>query len=199
MADFAYQDPFPLLQDDTTYRHLTSDFVSLEEFDGNQVLKVEPAGLTRLAREAMRDVSFLLRPAHLEQVASILADPESSPNDRGVAMAMLRNAEVAAEGILPFCQDTGTATIYGKKGQQVWTGGGDEEALSEGVFETYTGENLRYSQTIPLDMYTEKNSGNNLPAQIDLHAVGGMEYKLSLIHISEPTRPVGISRMPSSA
>jgi fumarate hydratase class I len=181
MADFAYQDPFPLLQDDTTYRHLTSDFVSLEEFDGNQVLKVQPYGLTRLAREAMRDVSFLLRPKHLEQVAAILADPESSPNDRGVAMAMLRNAEVAAEGVLPFCQDTGTATVYGKKGQQVWTGGSDEEAISKGVYETYVGENLRYSQTIPLSMYEEKNSGNNLPAQIDLHAVAGMEYKFLFV------------------
>jgi len=181
MADFAYQDPFPLQRDDTQYRHLTSDFVSVAEFDGDEVLKVDPEGLTRLAREAMRDVSFLLRPKHLKQVAAILADPESSPNDRGVAMAMLRNAEVAADGVLPFCQDTGTATVYGKKGQQVWTGGGDEEAISKGVYETYTGENLRYSQTIPLTMYEEKNSGNNLPAQIDLHAIGGMEYKFLFV------------------
>jgi len=129
----------------------------------------------------MRDVSFLLRSRHLEQVAAILSDPESSPNDRGVAMAMLRNAEVAAEGVLPFCQDTGTATVYGKKGQQVWTGGGDEEAISRGVYQTYTEENLRYSQTVPLTMYEEKNSGNNLPAQIDLHATGGMEYKLLFV------------------
>ncbi|MGW8266819.1 MAG: fumarate hydratase [Longimicrobiales bacterium] len=181
MTDFVYQDPFPLQKDDTRYRLLTSDYVSLGEFQGEEVLTVDPAGLTHLAREAMRDVSFLLRPKHLEQVAAILADPESSPNDRGVAMAMLRNAEVAAEGVLPFCQDTGTATVYGKKGQQVWTGGGDEEAISRGVFETYTGENLRYSQTIPLTMYEEKNSGNNLPAQIDLHAVGGMEYKFLFV------------------
>jgi len=181
MADFVYQDPFPLQTDDTRYRLLTSDYVSMGAFDGKKVLKVDPAGLTHLAREAMRDVSFLLRPKHLEQVAAILADPESSPNDRGVAMAMLRNAEVAAEGVLPFCQDTGTATVYGKKGQQVWTGGGDEEALSQGVYETYTDENLRYSQTIPLTMYEEKNSGNNLPAQIDLHAVGGMEYKFLFV------------------
>jgi len=181
MTDFAYQDPFPLQRDDTRYRLITSDYVSLAEFDGQPVLKVDPQGLTALAREAMRDVSFLLRPKHLEQVAAILDDPESSPNDRGVAMAMLRNAEVAAEGVLPFCQDTGTATVYGKKGQHVWTGGGDEEAISRGVYETYTGENLRYSQTIPLTMYEEKNSGNNLPAQIDLHAVGGMEYKFLFV------------------
>ncbi len=181
MAEFLYQDPFPIAEDDTTYRHLSSEHVSVEEFDGKEVLKVTPEGLKTLAREAMRDVSFLLRPAHLEQVASILADPEASPNDRGVAMAMLRNAEVAAEGMLPFCQDTGTATIYGKKGQQVWTGGGDEEALSRGVFQTYTEENLRYSQTIPLSMYEEKNSGNNLPAQIDLHATSGMEYKFLFV------------------
>lgn len=181
MADFAYQDPFPILKDDTTYRHLTSEHVSVREFDGTPVLKVDPAGLTLLAKEAMREVSFLLRPKHLEQVAAILDDPESSANDRGVALALLRNAEVSAKGVLPFCQDTGTATIYGKKGQQVWTGGGDEEALSRGVYQTYTGENLRYSQTIPVTMYEEKNSGNNLPAQIDLHATGGMEYKFLFV------------------
>ena len=129
----------------------------------------------------MRDAAFLLRPAHLAQVAAILDDPEASDNDRGVALAMLRNAEVAADGILPFCQDTGTATIYGKKGQQVWTGGGDEEALSRGVFETYTQENLRYSQTVPLTTYEEQNSGNNLPAQIDLHAVDGSEYRFLFV------------------
>ena len=129
----------------------------------------------------MRDVSFLLRPAHLEQVAAMLDDPESSPNDRGVALAMLRNAEVAAEGVLPFCQDTGQPPFLAKKGQQVWTGGGDEEALSRGVYETYTEENLRYSQTIPLTMYEEKNSGNNLPAQIDLLATDGMEYKFLFV------------------
>jgi len=181
MADFAYQDPFPLTDEGTSYRVVTTDHVSLGEFDGHEILKVDPEGLTLLARVAMRDASFLLRPAHLKQVAAILEDHESSQNDRGVALAMLRNAEVAADGILPFCQDTGTATIYGKKGQQVWTGGGDEEALSKGVFETYTGENLRYSQTIPLTMYQEKNSGNNLPAQIDLHATSGMEYKFLFV------------------
>ncbi len=181
MADFAYQDPFPLSADDTAYRLLSRDHVTVADFDGHEVVKVDPAGLTLLAREAMRDVSFFLRTRHLEQVAAILDDPESSANDRGVALAMLRNAEVAAEGVLPFCQDTGTATVYAKKGQQVWTGGGDEEALSRGVFETYTQENLRYSQTIPLTMYEEKNSGNNLPAQIDLHATSGAEYRFLFV------------------
>jgi len=181
MAEFAYQDPYPLSADDTSYRHVTSEFVSVAEFNGKEILKVDPAALTRLAREAMRDASFLLRPKHLEQVAAILADPDASPNDRGVAMAMLRNAEVAAEGVLPFCQDTGTAIVYAKKGQQVWTGGGDEEALSRGIYKTYAEENLRYSQTVPLTMYEEKNSGNNLPAQIDLHAVSGMAYKFLFV------------------
>ncbi len=181
MAEFAYQDPFPFTGDTTSYQHLTSEHVSVGKFEGNEVLRVDPAALSLLAREAMREVSFLLRAKHLKQVAAVFDDPEASPNDRGVALALLRNAEVAADGILPFCQDTGTATIYGKKGQQVWTGGGDEEALARGVYETYTQENLRYSQTIPLSMYEEKNSGNNLPAQIDLHATGGMEYKFLFV------------------
>jgi len=181
MSGFEYQEPFPLAGDDTTYRLLTQDHVSVTTFDGKEVVKVDPEGLTLLAREAMKDVSFYLRSKHLEQVAAILDDPESSANDRGVAMAMLRNAEVSAEGVLPFCQDTGTAIIYAKKGQQVWTGGGDEEALARGVYETYAKENLRYSQTLPLTMYEEQNSGNNLPAQIDLHAVSGAEYKLLFV------------------
>jgi fumarate hydratase class I len=181
MAEFVYQEPFPLAGDDTTYRLLSEDHVSVASFDGKDVVKVDPAGLTLLAREAMRDVSFYLRAKHLEQVAAILDDPESSANDRGVAMAMLRNAEVSAEGVLPFCQDTGTATVFAKKGQQVWTGGGDEEALSLGVFETYTTESLRYSQTVPLTMYEEKNSGTNLPAQIDVHAVSGDEYRFLFV------------------
>ncbi|MFH1763912.1 MAG: fumarate hydratase [Gemmatimonadota bacterium] len=181
MAEFAYQDPFPLTGDSTTYRRLTSEHVSIGDFEGKEILKVEPEALSLLAREAMREVSFLLRAKHLEQIAAILDDPEASPNDRGVALAMLRNAEVAADGILPFCQDTGTATISGKKGQQVWTGGGDERALARGVYQTYTQENLRYSQTIPLSLYEEKNSGNNLPAQIDLQATSGMEYKFLFV------------------
>jgi fumarate hydratase class I len=182
MSDFVYQDPFPTTKDDSTpYRLLTKDHLSVTQFDGQDVLKVAPEALSMLAREAMRDVSFLLRTSHLEQVAGILKDPEASANDRGVALAMLKNAEVSSGFVLPFCQDTGTATIVGKKGQQVWTGVKDEEYLSRGVFETYTGENLRYSQTVALNMYDEKNSGTNLPAQIDLFATDGMEYKLLFV------------------
>ena len=176
VAEFHYQDPFPLTKDDTQYRLITQDHVSVAHFDGQDVLKVDPEALVLVANEAFRDVSFLLRTAHLEKVAAILKDPEASPNDRGVALAMLRNAEVAAQGILPFCQDTGTATIIGKKGQRVWTGVKDEEWISRGVYKTYTEENLRYSQTVPLDMYKEVNSGSNLPAQIDLYATDGMDY-----------------------
>ncbi len=176
MAEFSYQDPFPLSADDTTYRLLTREHVSTARFEGNEILKIDPEALVLLANEALRDVSFLLREKHNEQVAKILTDPEASNNDRGVAIAMLRNAEVSAKFELPFCQDTGTATIIGKKGQRVWTGCKDEEFLSKGVFKTYTEENLRYSQTIPLDMYTEINSGCNLPAQIDLYAAEGNEY-----------------------
>ena len=181
MAEFKYQDPFPLGKDDTRYRLLTKDHVSITQFDGEEILKIDPEALTKLAREAMRDASFLLRPAHLEQVAAILKDPEASANDRQVALAMLKNAEVAAKGVLPFCQDTGTATIVAKKGQRVWTGAKDEELLSKGVYETYTKENLRYSQTIPLTMYEEKNSGTNLPAQIDIYAKEGMEYSFLFV------------------
>lgn len=179
--DFKYQDPFPLGKDETEYYLLTKDHVSLANFEGSTVLKVEPEGLTKLANAAFRDTSFMLRKSHLEQVASILHDKEASDNDKYVALTMLRNAEVSAKGKLPFCQDTGTATIVAKKGQKVWTGGGDEEALSLGVYKTYTEENLRYSQTIPLDMYKEKNSGTNLPAQIDIHATDGDEYKFLFV------------------
>ena len=181
MPEFKYQAPFPLAKDTTKYRLLTKDYVSVASFDGKEVLKVDPEGLAFLANNAMRDVSFMLRPAHLEKVAAILSDTESSPNDKGVAVAMLRNAEVAAKGVLPLCQDTGTATIIGKKGQQVWTGALDEEFLSKGVYKTYTEENLRYSQTIPLTMYEETNSGCNLPAQIDLYATEGMDYKFLFV------------------
>jgi len=173
---FTFQKPFPLAGDATAYKNLTDEFVSVAAFEGQPVLKVEPEGLTHLAQAAMRDVSFLLRPAHLAQVAAILEDPEASDNDRTVALTLLRNAEVAAQGVLPFCQDTGTATVIGKKGQQVWTGGHDEEAISRGIYNTYIGENLRYSQTAPLTMYDEVNTGTNLPAQIDLYAADGMSY-----------------------
>jgi fumarate hydratase class I len=181
MPAFKYQDPFPLGKDKTKYRLLTKEYVSTRKFDGKEILKVEPEGLAFLAHQALRDVSFLLRPEHLEQVAAILADPEASPNDRGVTIALLRNAEVAANFVLPLCQDTGTATIVGKKGQQVWTGARDEEYLSKGVHKMYTEENMRYSQTAPLTMYEEVNSGTNLPAQIDLYATQGDEYKFLFI------------------
>ena len=178
---FKYQEPFPLGKDDTDYMLLTKEHVSTAQFEGQEILKIDPEALTILANAAMHDCSFMLRPAHLAQVAAILDDPEASDNDRYVALTMLRNAEVAARGILPFCQDTGTANIVAKKGQQVWTGGGDEEALSKGVYKTYTEENLRYSQTIALDMYEEKNSGTNLPAQIDIAATSGAEYKFLFV------------------
>ena len=174
---FRYQHPFPLGEDRTEYYLLTKDYVSVGEFEGVPVLKVAKEGLTVMANAAFRDVSFMLRRSHNEQVAKILRDPEASGNDKYVALTFLRNAEVACKGKLPLCQDTGTAIIHGEKGQQVWTGGGDEEALSLGVYKTYTEENLRYSQNAPLSMYEEVNTKCNLPAQIDLEATDGMEYK----------------------
>lgn len=178
---FKYQEPFPMGKDTTEYYLLTKDYVSVSEFEGKEILKVEEEGLTALANAAFRDVAFMLRPEHQKQVAKILSDPEASENDKYVALTFLRNAEVSAKGKLPFCQDTGTAIIMGKKGQQVWTDGNDEEALSKGVYKTYTEENLRYSQNVPLNMYDEKNTGCNLPAQIDLHAIQGAEYKFLCI------------------
>ena len=179
--EFKYQEMFPLREDTTEYYHLTSAYVHEEDFGGRKMLVVEPEALRTLARQAFHDIAFYLRPEHQEQVAKILSDPEASDNDRFVALTFLRNAEVAALGQLPFCQDTGTAIILGKKGQNVYTGGGDEEALSHGVYDTYTQENLRYSQNAPLDMYREVNTGCNLPAQIDLMAVDGDEYKFLCI------------------
>ena len=179
MPDFKYQDPMPLSADTTKYYKIegSEEFVSVVSFDGKDVLKVAPQALTVLANAAMRDISFLLRPEHNEQVAKILSDPEASQNDRGVAMAFLRNAEISANFELPTCQDTGTATIVAKKGQQVWTGSNDAERIAEGVYKTFTEENLRYSQTVALDMYTEINTGTNLPAQIDIMATEGDAYK----------------------
>ncbi|MDO5522854.1 MAG: fumarate hydratase, partial [Bacteroidia bacterium] len=174
---FHYQDPFPLSEDKTEYYLLTKDHVSVAEFEGKEILKVSQEGLTLMAQTAFRDVEFLLRPEHQEQVAKILTDPEASDNDKYVALTFLRNSEISAKGVLPFCQDTGTAIIMGKKGQQVWTEGNDEEALSRGVYNTFVNENLRYSQNAPLNMYDEVNTGCNLPAQIDLYAVQGNEYK----------------------
>lgn len=179
--EFKYQEPFPLGKDESEYYLLTENHVSVAQFEGKTILKVEPEGLTKLANAALRDTSFMLRTSHLKQVAAILYDADASENDKFVALAMIRNAEVSVKGKLPFCQDTGTASIIAKKGQLVWTGGGDEEALSKGVYKTYTEESLRYSQTIPLDMYKEKNSGTNLPAQIDIHATDGDEYKFLFV------------------
>ena len=179
--EFKYQEIFPLREDTTEYYHLTSEYVHEEDFGGRKMLVVEPEALRMVARQAFHDIAFYLRPEHQEQVAKILSDPEASDNDRFVALTFLRNAEVAALGQLPFCQDTGTAIILGKKGQNVYTGGGDEESLSHGVYDTYTQENLRYSQNAPLDMYREVNTGCNLPAQIDLMAVDGDEYKFLCI------------------
>ncbi len=178
---FKYQEPFPMGPDTTYYYLITIEYVSVSEFEGKEILKVESEGLTAMANAAFRDVAFLLRPEHQKQVSAILADPQASENDKYVALTFLRNAEVSAKGKLPFCQDTGTAIIMGKKGQQVWTDGSDEEALSKGVYKTYTEENLRYSQNVPLNMYDEKNTGCNLPAQIDLYAVKGVEYKFLCI------------------
>ncbi|MFQ3465459.1 class I fumarate hydratase FumA [Enterobacter bugandensis] len=174
---FFYQNPFPLSHDDTEYYLLTNEHVSIAEFDGQEVLKVEPEALTLLAQQAFHDAAFMLRPSHQKQVAAILNDPEASQNDKYVALQFLRNSEIAAKGVLPTCQDTGTAIIMGKKGQRVWTGGGDEAALSQGVYNTYIEDNLRYSQNAALDMYKEVNTGTNLPAQIDLYSVDGDEYK----------------------
>ena len=177
MSEFQYQDPLPLGHDDAPYRLLTQDHVSTFEAGGATFLRVEPEALTLLTREAMRDLAHLLRPAHLAQLRAILDDPEASPNDRFVALDLLRNANVAAGFVLPSCQDTGTAIVLGKKGQYVVTGGGDEAAIARGVFDTYRTSNLRYSQLAPLDMYREKNTGNNLPAQIELFATDGDAYK----------------------
>ena len=174
--EFKYQAPFPLGPDKTEYYLLTKDYVSVSEFEGKPILKVAKEGLTAMANAAFRDVSFLLRRSHNLQVAKILSDPEASDNDKYVALTFLRNAEVAAKGKLPLCQDTGTAIIHGEKGQQVWTGYCDEEALSLGVYKTYTEENLRYSQNAPLDMYNEVNTKCNLPAQFDIEATEGDEY-----------------------
>ena len=182
MPEFAYQDPFPLGPEDTRYRKLTSEHVSTATFEGQEILKVAPEALTLLAREAFREVSFLYRAKHLAKVAAILDDPEASVNDQGVALTLLKNAVVAAGFKLPMCQDTGTATIVAKKGQRVWTGGvQDEEYLCRGTYETYLRENLRYSQTVPLSMFEEVNSGTNLPAQVDVYATPGGTYEFLFV------------------
>jgi fumarate hydratase class I len=181
MGEFQYQELFEHAADTTTYRKLTSDYVSTTSFEGQEILKIQPEALTLLAKEAMDDVTHLLRASHLKQLAKILEDPEASANDRFVALELLKNANIAAGRVLPGCQDTGTAIVLGYKGQQVFTGGDDSETLSRGIFEAYDQRNLRYSQMAPLDMYTEKNTGNNLPAQIDLYAKKGSEYHFLFI------------------
>ncbi len=178
---FKYQEMFPMGKDTTEYYHLTSDYVKVEKFGDREILVVDPQALTVLARQATHDNAFMLRREHNAMVAKILHDPEASQNDKFVALTMLRNAEIAAKGQLPFCQDTGTAIVMGKKGQNVFTGGHDEEYLSKGVYDTYTTDNLRYSQNAPLNMYDEVNTGCNLPAQIDLYAVDGDEYKFVFV------------------
>lgn len=181
MPEFVYKEPFPLAKDATAYRLLTRDHVSVESLGGRKILKVDQQALTLLAREAFDDVSFYLRTAHLEKVAAILKDPEASENDRFVALAFLKNAEIAAGRELPSCQDTGTALVVGKKGELVWTGGEDELHLSRGIYETFQNKNLRYSQLAPLTMFDEKNTGTNLPAQIDIYAAQGAEYHFLFI------------------
>ncbi len=179
--EFKYEPMFQMGKDETEYYLLTKDGVSVSQFEGKPILKVSPEALTMLTQQAFHNVSFMLRRAHNEQVAKILTDPEASDNDKYVALSFLRNAEVASKGKLPLCQDTGTAIVHGEKGQQVWTGFCDEEAISRGVYNTYTQDNLRYSQNAPLNMYDEVNTRCNLPAQIDLEATEGMEYRFLFV------------------
>jgi fumarate hydratase, class I len=178
MAEFLYQDLLPLGEDTTPYRLLTRDGVSTLEAGGRRFLVVALDALVELSRAAMRDIAHLFRPAHLQQLSDILHDPEASANDRFVALELLKNACVAAGGVLPSCQDTGTAIVMGKRGERVLTGGGDEAAIARGVFDAYRTGNLRYSQLAPLDMFREVNTGSNLPAQIEIQAGLGDEYKL---------------------
>ncbi|MCD8302849.1 MAG: fumarate hydratase [Prevotellaceae bacterium] len=181
MVEFKYAPMFQMGKDETKYRLLSKEGVSVGQFEGHKILKVTPEALTLVAAQCFHDVEFMLRREHNLQVAKILTDPEASENDKYVALQFLRNAETSAKGILPFCQDTGTAIIHAEKGQQVWTGFEDEEALSRGVFNTYTQDNLRYSQNAPLNMYDEVNTKCNLPAQIDIEAVEGAEYRFIMV------------------
>lgn len=177
MADFFYQEPYPIQKDTTEYRKVSSDYVTVEKIGNREVLNVDPKGLEFLAQEALSDVSFYLRTSHLEKLRAILDDPEATDNDRFVAYNLLQNATIAAEGQLPSCQDTGTAIVVGKKGEDVYTGANDAEYLSKGIYNTYQEKNLRYSQIVALDMFEEKNSGSNLPAQIDIYANQGAKYE----------------------
>lgn len=177
MADFFYQNPYPIKADKTEYRKISSDFVSVEKLGDREILRIDPKGLELLTEEAMSDVSFYLRATHLEKLRAILDDPEATGNDRFVAYNLLQNATIAAEGQLPSCQDTGTAIVMANKGEDVYTGVEDAEYLSKGIFNTYQERNLRYSQVVPLSMFDEKNSGSNLPAQIDIYAKKGNTYE----------------------
>ena len=179
--DFLYQDPYPLQKDDTVYKKLTSDYVSVEQYGDRKILKVDPKGLELLAQEASNDVSFLLRTNHLQSLKRIIDDPEATDNDCFVAYNLLQNAVVAAQGQLPSCQDTGTAIVMAKKGEDVYTGVDDAEWLSKGIYNTYKNKNLRYSQIVPISMFEEKNSGSNLPAQIDIYAKKGMKYEFLIL------------------
>ena len=181
MTTITYSEMFPLSDDQTPYRKISSDHVSTQPFNGSDIVTIEPAALSLLTETAFHDISHFLRPGHLQQLAKIIADPEASNNDRFVAIEFLKNANIAAGGVLPMCQDTGTAIIMGKKGERVFTGGDDERAISMGVAETYLKHNLRYSQLAPLDMFTEKNTGTNLPAQIEVYATPGDAYKFLFI------------------
>jgi fumarate hydratase, class I len=181
MPEFRYEPPIQLGEDTTSYRLLTKKFVETAIIDGKKILKVDPEGLQLLAREAVSDISFYLRTAHLEKLAKILKDPEATDNDRFVAYIMLRNTVISAKGDLPWCQDTGTAIVIAKKGDRVWTGGNDAEHISKGIYETYRDKNLRYSQIVPLNMFEEKNTGSNLPAQIDIYAKDGESYEFLFI------------------
>ncbi|MFT3853805.1 MAG: fumarate hydratase [Ilumatobacteraceae bacterium] len=177
MPEFEFTELLPIGHDDTPYRLVTTEGVSTVDTPLGRFVRVEPEALTRITREAMHDIAHFLRPGHLQQLANILGDPEASDNDRFVALDLLKNASISAGGVLPMCQDTGTAIVKGKKGQQVWTGGGDEAAIARGVFDTYQISNLRYSQMAPLNMYDEVNTGNNLPAEIKISAIDGDAYK----------------------
>jgi fumarate hydratase, class I len=181
MSEFRYENPFQITKDDTTYRLLSRDFVETAVIDGKTILKVDPRALVLLAKEAVSDLSFYLRTSHLEKLATILKDPEATDNDRFVAYTMLRNTVISSKGDLPWCQDTGTAIVIGKKGEQVWTGVNDAEFLSRGIYETFKEKNLRYSQVVPFNMFDEKNTGTNLPAQIDIYSNEGNKYEFLFI------------------
>lgn len=181
MTEFIYEKPFQLEKDTTKYRLLTKDYVQVFEAGGKKILKVDPRGLELLAKIAVSEISFLLRTSHLEKLAAILADPEATDNDRFVAYVMIRNSVISAKGDLPWCQDTGTAIVIGKKGEGVWTDANDALFLSKGIYETFRDKNLRYSQLVPLTMFDEKNSGTNLPAQIDIYSTEGNSYEFLFI------------------